>query len=101
MNLEEYYKAETRTLILPFEFNEELKGFPSDVKIIIFEENLKKKEFSNFDQLVGHLDCNTNTCPCNLPNNLTHLTFGYCFNRPVNKLPRALALRGCFAVQKV
>ena len=76
---EEYYNAETKTLRFTHDFDEELKDLPTDTQIIIFEENFNKGEYSKFNQIVD-----------NLPNNLIHLTFGYCFYQSVDKLPDSL-----------
>ena len=77
--LEKYYNKKTNTLTIPLNFNEELKDLPSDTKIIIFEEDYNKREYSQFNQLVDKL-----------PNNLTHLTFGCYFDKLVNNLPNFL-----------
>ena len=77
--LEKYYNKKTNTLTIPLNFNEELKDLPSDTKIIIFEEDYNKREYSQFNQLVDKL-----------PNNLTHLAFGCCFNEKVDNLPNNL-----------
>ena len=68
--LEKYYNKETKTLTIPLSFNEELKDLPFDTKIIIFEENYNKGQFSKFNQEVN----------ANLPNTLARLTFGCHFN---------------------
>lgn len=87
MALKEYYNSKTKTLILPYKFEEELKDLPIDVKIIIFEEDLDKEQSSYFDKPVGHQECKCSNCPRNLPNSLTHLTFGDYFNQSVDNLP--------------
>jgi hypothetical protein len=79
MDLTQYYNKDTKTLTLPYTFNEELNNIPEETEIIIFSENLRKKEYSKFNQLVD-----------NLPENLTHLTFGKSFNHSVNNLPKKL-----------
>ena len=86
--LEEYYNAKTKTLTLPFSFNEELTDLPLETMMIIFEEDLNKLLTSKFNKSVD-----------NLPNNLTYLTFGAGFNQPVDNLPSNLThliLGGCF-----
>jgi hypothetical protein len=75
----EYYDKNTKTLIIPHRFSEELKDIPEETEIIIFSENKAKNECSIFNQPVD-----------NLPKNLTHLTFGYEFNQPVDNLPKTL-----------
>ena len=77
--LQEHYNAKTKTLILPFNFNEELKNLPPNTEIIIFEQNLNGYKCSTFNKSVD-----------NLPNSLIHLTFGYSFNREVDNLPNSL-----------
>jgi hypothetical protein len=62
--LEKYYNKETNTLTLPYYFNEELCNLPLNIKVIIFEEILYENN-SKFNQSVN-----------NLPNSITHLTFG-------------------------
>ena len=91
--LEEYYDLKTKTLTLHFYFNEELKDLPVDVKIIIFGK------LSTFNQKVDNLPNNLthltfgstfNQIVDNLPKNLTHLTFGHYFNQSVDNLPSSL-----------
>lgn len=79
MVLEEYYNEKASTLTIPFNFNEELKNLPFDIKIIIFEEYFPFWKYSNFNQRVD-----------DLPNTLTHLTFGSYFNQKINNLPNSL-----------
>ena len=43
-----------------------------------------------FNQPVGCKNCCNKTCPKNLPNDLTHLTFEYNFNQKVDNLPKNL-----------
>jgi hypothetical protein len=45
---------------------------------------------SCFNQPVGHQGCEDINCPRNLPNSITHLTFGYYFNQPVDNLPNSI-----------
>ena len=40
MVLEEYYNEKTKTLTIPYKFNEKLKELPFDTKIIIFKEDI-------------------------------------------------------------
>jgi hypothetical protein len=61
----EHYNKETKTLTIPYTFDEELKDLPKETKIIIFSENLDEDKYSYFNQSVD-----------NLPETLTHLTFG-------------------------
>ena len=90
--LEEYYNVNTQTLTVPLNFDDELMNLPLDTKIIIFEENNNKNGFSKFDKSVD-----------NLPNSLTHLIFGRCFNQSVDNLPSKLThvTFGHFFDQKV
>ncbi len=60
------YNEETHTLTINYDFNEELK-IPHDTKIIIFKKNYYR--CSKFNEKVN-----------NLPNSLTHLTFGHLKN---------------------
>jgi hypothetical protein len=76
MSVINYYNKETKTLTIPYIFNEELKDIPEETETIIFTENYG---FSVFDNSVD-----------NLPLSLTHLTFGYWFNKPVDNLPLSL-----------
>ena len=75
MSLLKYYEPDTRTLTLPWDFNECINkdNLPNDVLIIIFEENYMKREYSLFNQPLDFL-----------PNSITHLTFGWTFNQPVD-----------------
>ena len=75
----EFYNDKTKTLTIPFYFNEELKYLQHDILIIIFEEDFAKAEYSRFNQLVE-----------NLPTNLTYLRFGYYFNQKITNLPSTL-----------
>ena len=59
--LDKYYNKETHTLRLPYNFKSLLKDLPLGTKIIIFEENRKNQQFSEFNQKVN-----------NLPSILTH-----------------------------
>jgi len=96
---EEYYNKETKTLIIPFNFNEELKDLPLDTEIIILEEDFSKTKYSQFNQLIDDLPngltylsfgYNFNQKVDNLPTNLIHLTFGNLFNKEVDNLPSSL-----------
>ena len=97
--LTKYYDKERKTLKIPFYFNEELKNLPSNVKIIIFEEDYDKFEFSKFNQTIGNLPLSIMRItfgsifnqPINdLPHSLTRLTLGHHFNQPMNNLPHSL-----------
>jgi hypothetical protein len=79
MSLLQYYDEETHTLSLPPEFNEELKDIPAGTEKIIFIEDLKNHFYSKFNKNVD-----------NLPNTITHLTFGYYFNKKCNNLPNTI-----------
>ena len=97
--LEDFYDSQTKTLRLPSYFNEELKNLPPGTKIIKFEENYNKGEFSRFNQLVDHLPNSVihlifgwdfNQSVNNLQNSITHLTFGYWFDQQVDNLPNSI-----------
>ena len=77
--LSKYYNKETKTLLLPCDFNEEIRDCTEEIEIIIFSEYLDNNNYSKFNQPVG-----------NLPKTLTHLTFGFRFNQPVDNLPKNL-----------
>jgi hypothetical protein len=38
----EHYNKNTKTLIIPYTFNDELKDIPEETKIIIFNQNYSK-----------------------------------------------------------
>ena len=40
-----YYNNITKTLTIPYEFNEELKDIPDDTEIIIFYEDRKNNKY--------------------------------------------------------
>jgi hypothetical protein len=98
------YNKETKTLIILYDFNKELKDIPKETEIIIFENkfneyNLNYKYFLIFPQNLIHLTFNENFSQKlnNFPQyflcfskNLTHLTFGRNFNYKVNKFPKNL-----------
>jgi hypothetical protein len=88
--LEQYYNKETQTLTLPYYFNEELCDLPLDTKVIVFEQDCSKNQHSLFERPVGHQGCEDMNCPRNLPNSITHLTFGYRFNQQINNLPNSI-----------
>ena len=71
------YNKEIKTLIIHYTFNEKLKDLPEETKIIIFDEEYPN--YSNFNQTVDKL-----------PQNITHLTFGFRFNQKVDKLPQSI-----------
>ena len=88
--LRQYYNIETKTLKIPFNFNEELNNLPFNTKIIIFEENYYGGECSKFNEKVD-----------NLPNTITHLTFERCFNQTIVKLPNSLVELGFYSSCKI
>jgi hypothetical protein len=68
MSILNYYNKETKTLTLPYNFNEKLKDIPEETEKIIFHNysyNYSHGYYSLFNQSVD-----------NLPLSLTHLTFG-------------------------
>ena len=77
--LEQYYNKETQTLKLPWDFDEELCDLPLNTKVIIFEKDHSRFQYSKFNQPVD-----------NLPNSITHLTFGWNFKKTVNNLPHSI-----------
>jgi hypothetical protein len=88
--LEQYYNKETRTLTLPHDFNEELCDLPLNIKVIVFKEDYNKYQPSQFNKPVGHQECEDINCPRNLPNSITHLTFGSDFDQQVDYLPNSI-----------
>jgi hypothetical protein len=76
----EYYNNITKTLIISFDFNDELKDIPDDTKIIQFNNDLINAQYSKFNQEIKE-----NV----LPINLHTLSFGYSFNQEIkeNVLP--------------
>jgi hypothetical protein len=77
------YNIDTKTLIISFDFNKKLKDIPNDTEIIIF---FKKFQYSKFNQKVYNLP----KYFLGFPQNLTHLTFGYYFNKKIDNLPKNL-----------
>ena len=75
------YDEEKRILTINYEFNKKLKNLPLDVKEIIFSENISYNQRSRFNQPINKDD---------LPQNITHLTFGSQFNQSVDNLPKKL-----------
>jgi hypothetical protein len=78
-----YYNIITKTLTIPYEFNEVLKDIPADTEIIIFDEDYKKFKYSTFNQEIKE-----NV----LPDSLYTITFGVAFNQEIkgNVLPYSL-----------
>jgi hypothetical protein len=78
-----YYNNTTKTLTIPYKFNEELKDIPDDTEIIIFDEDLKNDKYSIFNQKIKD-----NV----LPDSLHTLSFGLSFNQKIkeNVLPESL-----------
>ena len=94
-----YYNSKTKTIIIPYDFNEELIDLPKDTKTIIFYEEYILDIFSHFNKPLTNLPeslthltfgFNFNQPVVNLPKSLIHLTFGYCFNQSVDCLPSRL-----------
>ena len=75
-----YYNNTTKTLTIPYDFNEVLKDIPDDTEIIIFDEDNENEKNSKFNQEIKENI---------LPGNLHTLTFGICFNQEIkeNVLP--------------
>jgi len=88
--LKQYYNKETQRLTFPYDFNEELSNLPWDIKVIIFEEEHSKEQYSKFNQPVSYL-----------PNSITHLTFGCYFNQPVDNLPKSIKKLGFSSNSKI
>jgi hypothetical protein len=40
-----YYNNTTKTLTIPYDFNEELENIPDNVEIIIFDEYIPKNKY--------------------------------------------------------
>lgn len=79
-----YYKKETQTLTLPYEFNSEISNVPLDTKILIFNQDITFYKdcfvgYSLFNQKVDEL-----------PDSITKIIFGRYFNQKVNNLPKNL-----------
>jgi len=101
----QYYNNITKTLTIPYEFNEVLKDIPDDTEIIIFDEDLKNMKYSEFNQeikenvlpdslhtLTFGVHFNQEIKENVLPDSLHTLTFGYSFNQEIkeNVLPDSL-----------
>lgn len=97
------YSEEPYTVLVPYNFNQELKDLPEDTQKIIFDEYFdyhgNNNQPSQFNQSVDNLPnslivlkfgYNFNQNVNELPNNLKKLTFGYKFNQTVDKLPNSL-----------
>jgi hypothetical protein len=84
----EHYNKDTKTLTIPYSFNEEIKDIPEETEIIIFSKNYRNKKYSKFNQKVDNLQkfLTQITFGCYL----THLYFDNCFNQPVDNLPLSL-----------
>jgi hypothetical protein len=79
MSLIDYYNKDTKILTIPNTFNRKLNDIPKETEIIIFSEDGTWNGRSYFNQPVD-----------NLPETLTHLTFGNNFNQSVDNLPLSL-----------
>jgi hypothetical protein len=79
MDLKEYYDDKTKTLKIPYDYDEELKNIPIETTEIIFLDLEAYKNFSKYNKPID-----------NLPLSLTHLNLGHFFNQPVNNLPTKL-----------
>ena len=79
----QYYNNTTKTLIIPYDFNEVLKDIPDDTEIIIFDEDNENEKNSKFNQEIKENI---------LPDSLHTLTLGYSFNQEIkeNVLPNNL-----------
>ena len=79
----EYYNNTTKTLTIPYIFNEELKDISTDTKYIIFSQNYENSEYSKFNREIKE-----NV----LPVSLHTLTFGFHFDQEIkeNVLPTLL-----------
>jgi hypothetical protein len=82
MPLQNWYYNETKTLIIPYYFDEKLKYIPIDTKIIIFEDKKIDRIYLKYSLFSQNVD--------KLPKNLTHLTLGYYFNKNIDNLPKNL-----------
>jgi hypothetical protein len=85
----EHYNKDTKTLTIPYSFNEEIKDIPEETEIIIFSKNYRNKKYSKFNQKFLTqitFSCYFNQFVDNLPKKLTHLYFDNCFNQPVDNL---------------
>ncbi len=81
----EFYNENTKTLIIPEYFNEELNDVTKETKIIIFENN-----YDNYKNFNGNIISKFNQPVNKLPEKITHLTFRCNFNQKVDNLPLSL-----------
>jgi hypothetical protein len=114
----QYYNNITKTLTIPSDFNQELKDIPDDTEIIIFDEDLKNKKYSKFNQEIKEnvladslhtikfgFSFNQEIKENVLPDSLHTLTFGRRFNQEIkeNVLPDTLhtLTLGCYFNQEI
>ena len=71
-----YYNNITKTLSIPFIFNEELKDIPNETEIIIFSQDYKNGKYSKFNQIIKE-----NVLPCSLHT----LRLGSSFNQEIKE----------------
>jgi hypothetical protein len=101
--IEKYYNETTKTLHLPYDFNEELTNIPLGTERILigvisfcFMDKCSqfKKSVDNLPNTLTHLIFSHvsrfNQKIDKLPNTLTHLTMGSNFNQSVDNLPQSL-----------
>ena len=107
-----YYNNITKTLTIPYNFNEELKDIPDDTEIIIFDEDRKNNKYSKFNQKIKEnvlpdslhtlsfgWDFNQEIKENVLPGNLNTLTFDFHFNQKIkeNVLPKSIKKIGLWS----
>jgi hypothetical protein len=97
-----YYNNTTKTLNIPYDFNEILKDIPVETKIIIFSQYTYRSRFnqeikenvlpSSLHTLILGGTFNQEIKENVLPNSLHTLTFGWSFNQEIkeNTLPVSL-----------
>ena len=96
-SLKDYYNNETKTLTLPYKFNNKLKNIPENTENIIFDYSIHTA--SKFNQKIDNLPQSLiklflgkffNKKVDFLPKNLIHLLVGEFFNQEINNLPKNL-----------
>jgi hypothetical protein len=84
------YSSNKKIFSFDQNFNEEFSIglIPSEtIKLEIVDQyNVSHGIKSKFNKPIGCANCNHDLCPKNLPSSITHITFGWNFNQPVNFL---------------
>jgi hypothetical protein len=89
------YCPETKTLIIDmYESNCEINNMPFPVTKLFFRDDdfIFNHPVDNLPNTITHISFGYvfNQPVDNLPNSITHLTFKLCFNQPVNNLPNSI-----------